>query len=115
MKPETSGLLEEFDMLEQMRRELGETRMQKVTDMSLRDSMITEYKLLAGSSLQLLNMLERYGFIYKLSEDDLNSYQRILLQLAQSGCRCQDFVEQSQTIDQEALLASIPSTATMAN
>ncbi|UZP68651.1 hypothetical protein N1030_06680 [Desulfovibrio mangrovi] len=115
MKPESSGLLEEFEMLERMRQELGEARMQDVTDMNLRNAMITEYKLMAGSSLQLLNMLERYGFIYKLTEDDLARYQRILLQLAQSGCRCQEFVEQCHSIDQEALLASIPKNESRAN
>jgi hypothetical protein len=115
MKSESSGLLEQFEMLERMRQELGEARMQEVTDMNLRNAMIAEYKLIAGSSLQLLNMLERYGFIYKLTEEDLESYQRILMQIAQSGCRCQEFVEQSHSIDQEALLAFIPADESRAN
>lgn len=115
MKQDHTGLLEEFEMLEQMRRELGETRMQNVTDMTLRQAMIGEFKLMAGASLQLLNMLERHGFIYGLSEEELNNYQKILLQIAQSGTRCQEFVEQSHTIDQNLLLASVPSSRSRAN
>ncbi len=115
MKSETSGLLEEFEMLERMRRELDADRVENMNDMTLRQAMITEYKLMAGASLQLLNMLERQGFIFTLTEGELDRYQDILLQLAQSGARCQEFVEQSHTIDQELLLASVPTTRRMAN
>ncbi len=117
MKTDTSApsLVEQFEMLERMRKELGESRLQSVTDMNLRKAMITEYRLLAGTSLQLLNMLEQYKFIYSLTEEDLDRYQAVMLQLAQSAMRCQEFVEQSESLDQEALLASMPAAASRAN
>ena len=81
----------------------------------LRESMINEYYALAGSSRQLLDMLQRTGFVESLAEKDKQEYVAIMQDLSESGIRCQLLVEQSRSADTTYLLAMTPTASKSVN
>lgn len=96
---------EKHELLDRIQEALGNKRMEDLLEMPLRHAMIEEYQRMASASLQLVNMLERYGFVHTLREDDDTRYRNILKSLADSSTRCTALVAESRKLDQDALLA----------
>ncbi|MFV0421784.1 hypothetical protein [Oleidesulfovibrio sp.] len=96
---------EQHELLGRIREALGTKRMEDLLDMPLRQAMIEEYQHMASASLQLLNMLERNGYAYTLTEEDHVRYRKIMNTIAESSTRCIHLVNESHKLDQDALLA----------
>ncbi len=107
MKTETPSITERFDRQERRRKQRA-AQSPPADDRQLRDAMIVEYHQMASSALQLLKMLEEQQFVFALPEKQLHEYEGILLRLVQSATQCQDFVDASRQLDEQALLAALP-------
>lgn len=96
---------EQAELLARVRQALGDRRTEDLLHMPLRQAMIEEYQRMGAASLQLLNMLGRYGFAQHLTGPDHARYQDIMNTLAESATRCTTLVGKSRRLDEDALLA----------
>ncbi|MCK9240766.1 hypothetical protein [Desulfocurvus sp.] len=70
-----------------------------------REAMIEEYGALASAANDLLNLLRRNNFAAGLDEADAGAYEHILARLSTGAQRCRLIVEESASVDEQAMLA----------
>lgn len=73
-----------------------------------RDAMIEEYGALATATNDLLNLLRKNGFAASLADTDASSYEHILARLSTGAQRCRLLIEESASVDEQAMLAIAP-------
>jgi hypothetical protein len=73
-----------------------------------REAMIEEYGALATATNDLLNLLRRNSFAVGLNETDAAAYEHILARLSTGAQRCRLIVEESASVDEQAMLAIAP-------
>lgn len=103
--PHNEELERTFD---QMRENLRPEILDNVMDQGFRDAMIDEYQALATATSELLKLIGSNNFAGSLPEEGVSLYENILARLSVSGQRCRVLIEESQSIDEQALLAITP-------
>jgi hypothetical protein len=88
--------------------ETAPARMGILNDLELREGMISEMRCLAQSTLRLLALLESEQIIDDMNERSQTQYQEIMQNIAASALRSQRLVVQSQAVDQNSWLVSMP-------
>ena len=88
----SSDKADQLDLLQELKRHLRQEVLAEVMKTGLTDSIISEYRELAGSGVRLLTLLERYGFTKLLNDEDRKEFDDIMKGLSVSGLRCQLFL-----------------------
>lgn len=101
-EPTQEELNQTFDKLkEQLRPEVLDEVMQQ----GLRDSMINEYNQLAATASDLIRLLRETGVANILLGRAVEDYEQILARFSMSGQRFQLLIDESNAVDETALLA----------
>ena len=106
MKQELKGILANTGITNQD--ELAPARMGLLNDLELREGMVGEMRNMAQSTLRLLALLESEQIVDDLPERSKAQYQEIMQNITASALRSQRLVVQSQSMDQNSWLVSMP-------
>ncbi|MGE4298845.1 MAG: hypothetical protein AB7E47_12510 [Desulfovibrionaceae bacterium] len=106
---------EKQELLLKIKENLREEVLAGIENMGLRESMINEYREIAGAAGQLLGLLQQYNFVNLLHNNDVAAYDQLMQRLSMSGLRCHILVEESRSVDNEALLAMAPTVSARIN
>lgn len=106
MKQEFKGIIAnpEMDALEN----LAPARMGILNDIELREGMVAEMRNMAQSTLRLLAILESEQVVESMAEHSQAQYQEIMQNITASALRSQRLVVQSQAVDRNSWLVSMP-------
>ncbi len=106
MKQEFKGIIAntELNTLEN----LAPARMGILNDLELREGMVMEMRNMAQSTLRLLALLESEQIVDAMPERSQAQYQDIMQNITASALRSQRLVVQSQSVDQNSWLVSLP-------
>ena len=88
--------------------DIAPARMGLLNDLELREGMVTEMRSLAQSTLRLLALLESEQIVDGMTERSRAQYQEIMRNITASALRSQRLVVQSQSMDQNSWLVSLP-------
>ena len=106
MKQELKGILANTGLINQD--ELAPARMGLFNDLELREGMVGEMRNMAQSTLRLLALLESEQIVDGMTERSRAQYQEIMRNITASALRSQRLVVQSQSMDQNSWLVSLP-------
>ena len=87
---------------------LDPARMGLLNDLELREGMVSEMRNMAQSTLRLLALLESEQIVDGMTERSRAQYQEIMRNITASALRSQRLVVQSQSMDQNSWLVSLP-------
>ena len=106
MKQELKGILANTGITNQD--ELAPARMGLLNDLELREGMVSEMRNMAQSTLHLLALLESEQVVEGMTDRSKAQYQEIMQNITASALRSQRLVVQSQSMDQNSWLVSMP-------
>lgn len=101
-EPTQEELNNTFDKLKQ---HLKPEVLDEIMQQGLRDSMINEYNELASTASALIRLLRETGVANILLGRDVEGYEHILAKFSMSGQRFQLLIDESNAVDESALLA----------
>lgn len=112
MEPTQEELRSTF---EKLRETLRPEILAELQNGSFREAMTEEYRNLATTASDLLNLLRATNFAGTLSPEQAAVYEHILARFSTCGQRCRLLIEQSAEVDEQALLAIAPTPSTVVN
>ena len=106
MKQEFKGIIanSELNTMEN----LAPAAMGLLNDLELREGMVMEMRNMAQSTLRLLALLESEQIVDSMPERSQAQYQEIMQNITASALRSQRLVVQSQSVDHNSWLVSLP-------
>jgi len=105
MEPTPEELSRTF---EKLRESLRPQILAELHNGNFRDTMIEEYRTLATTASDLLNLLRSTGFAEVLAFEEASTYENILARFSTSGQRCRMLIEESANMEEQAMLAIAP-------
>ncbi len=105
MEPTPEELRSTF---EKLRETLRPEILAELRNGTFREAMIEEYRNLATTASDLLTLLRDADFARQLTPEQASTYEHILARFSTCGQRCRLLIEQSSTVDEQALLAIAP-------